>query len=119
MSGRVQRRVVAFMVVCLVLAALLLAGPGKARPRVPGPVFSAVRAEWKTRAERVEAFDVIACETGGRYNPTARNGQYLGLFQMGARERARFGHGPSARAQAHSAHAYFLVSGWGPWRACR
>jgi hypothetical protein len=116
MTGREQRRVLLFMVVCLVAGCLLLAGPAKPRPPVPGPVFKAVRANWTTRTERIQAFDVIACETGGTYNTTARNGQYLGLFQMGAAERARYGHGATAVAQARAAHRYYLdAGGWGPW----
>lgn len=93
----------------------------KARPPVPPDVFKAVRAEWHTKAERVKAFDIVACETGNRYNTTARNGQYLGLFQMGSGERARFGHGSTARAQAHAARRYYDYKlsigawGWSPW----
>ena len=65
-----------------------------------------------------EAVAVAWCES--RLNTTARNGQYLGLFQMGSRERELFGHGPSARAQAVAAHRYFIRSGrdWSPW-SCR
>ena len=69
----------------------------------------------ETREQRVEAFDVIACGTGGAYNTNARNGQYLGLFQMGAWARARFGHGQTARAQARAAYRYWRVSGWSGW----
>lgn len=62
-----------------------------------------------------QAVDVAWCES--RLRPDARNGQYLGLFQMGARERQLFGHGPSAYAQARAAHRYFVRSGrdWSPW----
>jgi hypothetical protein len=78
-------------------------------------VFKAVRHYWRARTDRVEAFNIVACETGNRYNTTARNGQYLGLFQMGSSERARFGHGSTAMAQARAAHRYFVVAGWSPW----
>ena len=47
---------------------------------------------------------MIACETGGHYNTTAKNGQFLGIFQMGTWARARYGHGRSARAQARAAY---------------
>ena len=62
-----------------------------------------------------EALRVARCESGLR--PTARNGQYLGLFQMGTSERHRFGHGRTAYRQAQAAHRYFVVSGrdWSPW----
>jgi hypothetical protein len=65
-----------------------------------------------------EAVDVAWCES--RLDTTARNGQYLGLFQMGARERSVFGHGPTAHEQAVAAHHYFVRSGrnWSPW-GCR
>lgn len=98
-----------------VIAALLIVTDGQPRPPVPGPVFKAVRTYWRTTPQRVEAFDVIACETGGAYNTNAVNGQYLGLFQMGSYARARFGHGSSAMVQARAAHRYWLVSGWSPW----
>lgn len=59
------------------------------------------------------ALRVAACESG--YNTRARNGQYLGIFQMGANERARFGHATHALGQARAARRYFNVAGWGPW----
>ena len=65
-----------------------------------------------------EAVDVALCES--RLDTNARNGQYLGLFQMGTFARARFGHGPTAWEQAVAAHKYYLYSGrtWSPW-SCR
>jgi hypothetical protein len=65
-----------------------------------------------------EAIDVAWCES--RLSTSARNGQYLGLFQMGSNERRLFGHGDSAHAQAVAAHRYFVRSGrdWSPW-SCR
>ena len=62
-----------------------------------------------------EAVAVAWCES--RLTTTARNGQYLGLFQMGSYARALFGHGPTAREQAEAAHRYFVRSGrdWSPW----
>jgi hypothetical protein len=62
-----------------------------------------------------QAINVAWCES--RLQTTARNGQYLGLFQMGAHERRLFGHGPTAHEQAVAAHKYFVVSGrdWSPW----
>lgn len=116
MTGKEQRRVVLFMVVCLIVAAALLwINDADARPPVPPDVFRAVRAEWTSTADRIKALDVIACETGDRYNTTARNGQYLGLFQMGAWARARYGHGATARSQARAAHRYWVDAGWSPW----
>ena len=62
-----------------------------------------------------QAVAVAWCES--RLTTAARNGQYLGLFQMGSQERRLFGHGPTARAQAEAAHEYFVRSGrdWSPW----
>lgn len=61
------------------------------------------------------ALRVAWCES--RLDVTARNGQYRGLFQMGSWERARFGHGRSAREQARAAYRYFVATGrdWSPW----
>jgi hypothetical protein len=65
-----------------------------------------------------EAVAVARCES--HLQTDAENGQYLGLFQMGASERRLFGHGPTARAQAIAARRYFVRSGrdWSPW-SCR
>lgn len=65
-----------------------------------------------------QAVTVARCES--RLVTTARNGQYLGLFQMGWSERRLFGHGRTAHAQARAAHRYFVRSGrdWSPW-SCR
>jgi hypothetical protein len=65
-----------------------------------------------------QAVAVAWCES--HLSTSARNGQYLGLFQMGSFERQLFGHGDSAHAQAAAAHRYFVRSGrdWSPW-SCR
>lgn len=62
-----------------------------------------------------EALQVARCESG--YSVDAQNGQYLGLFQMGASERRIFGHGETALEQARAAYRYFVGSGrdWSPW----
>lgn len=62
-----------------------------------------------------DAIAVAHCES--RLTTTARNGQYLGLFQMGSTARRTYGHGTSPYAQAKAAHAYFVASGrdWSPW----
>jgi hypothetical protein len=80
----------------------------------------AVRAIWKVFGPRYarEAVRVAYCES--RLTVSARNGQYKGLFQMGAYERGLFGHGSGAYAQARAAERYFVRSGrdWSPW-TCR
>jgi hypothetical protein len=62
-----------------------------------------------------QALAVARCESG--LSTWARNGQYLGLFQMGSNERATYGHGSTPHAQAVAAHRYFVASGrdWSPW----
>jgi hypothetical protein len=62
-----------------------------------------------------EAIQVARCES--RLQPNARNGQYLGLFQMGSYARQLYGHGSTAHDQAVAAHRYFISSGrdWSPW----
>lgn len=65
-----------------------------------------------------QAVRVARCESG--LSTTASNGQYKGLFQMGSNERATYGHGSTALAQARAAFRYFKASGydWSPW-ACK
>jgi hypothetical protein len=65
-----------------------------------------------------QALNVAWCES--RFQTNARNGQYLGLFQMGSSERRLFGHGSTAHEQSVAAHKYFVLSGrdWSPW-GCR
>jgi hypothetical protein len=67
-----------------------------------------------------QAVAVARCETGGTFSVYARNGQYLGLFQMGDYARSAYGHGWTALEQARAAHRYFVASGsdWSPWQ-CR
>lgn len=62
-----------------------------------------------------QAIRVAWCES--RLHTSARNGQYLGLFQMGSYARQLYGHGPTAHDQAIAAHRYFVSSGrdWSPW----
>jgi len=62
-----------------------------------------------------QAIAVANCEGG--FSPYAQNGQYLGTFQMGAHERAIYGHGYTIYEQAKAAYAYFVDSGsnWSPW----
>jgi hypothetical protein len=81
-----------------------------ARPTTPEAVICRIFGE-----HCKEAVAVARCES--RLQPWARNGQYLGLFQMGTSERLLFGHGGSAADQARAAFRYFVASGrdWSPW----
>ena len=78
----------------------------------PLPAIHAVFGEYGSQAVRV-----AYCETGGTFDVWARNGQYLGLFQMGSWERSMYGHGSTPLAQARAAYRYFVASGrdWSPW----
>ena len=93
---------------------LLAATPPKAQasPSV-GSIICQVFGPYCSQALRV-----ARCESG--LQTWARNGQYLGLFQMGSYARARYGHGPDAWTQARAAYRYFRDAGysWSPW-TCR
>ena len=82
-------------------------------PSTTGEIESVIRAVFGAYGDQAVA--VAMCESS--LSMTAANGQYLGLFQMGATERATYGHGDSAYEQAQAAYAYFVASGsdWGPW----
>ncbi len=99
---------------CVVAIVLVVAAPMVAQAGVKHQIRKAWGPNWRER----QAIRVAACESG--FNTRAVNGQYLGIFQMGATERATYGHGPSARKQARAAHRYFVASGrdWSPW-ACK
>jgi hypothetical protein len=88
----------------------------QARRLAKAPPRTAIRAVFGPYARQAVA--VAWCES--RLTTTARNGQYLGLFQMGSHERQLFGHGHTAHEQARAAHRYFVLSGrdWSPW-GCR
>jgi hypothetical protein len=88
----------------------------EARRRSSLPAKAAICEVFRTTC--ADATAVAWCES--RLSTTARNGQYLGLFQMGSHARRLFGHGPTAIDQAEAAHRYFLRSGrdWSPW-SCR
>lgn len=60
-----------------------------------------------------DAKEVSWCES--KYKTDARNGQYRGIFQMGATERLIYGHGLDPWSQAKAAHAYWSDEGWQPW----
>lgn len=54
-----------------------------------------------------EAIVVAGCETGQTYSVWAENGQYKGLFQLGKKERERWGHGNNPWAQAAAAYRMY------------
>ena len=54
-----------------------------------------------------QAVAVSGCETGYTYSIWSKNGQYLGLFQMGTKERERWGFGNDPWEQALNAFKMF------------
>jgi hypothetical protein len=79
----------------------------------PSGAINYVFGSYATQADHV-----ASCESG--HSIFARNGQYLGLFQMGSSERTRYALGRyrTALDQARAAWRYFVASGyrWGPWQ---
>lgn len=84
----------------------------RARSSMCGPE-AAIRRVFGAYAS--QALTVAWCES--RFDVYARNGQYLGLFQMGDYARGRYGHSWTALGQSRSAFAYFMDAGadWSPW----
>ena len=77
-----------------------------------------------TCQDGIEARSVVICESRAYWYRGvphfAHNGQYLGMFQMGRRERRKYGHGPDPWRQARAAFRYYVDSGrtWIRW-ACK
>lgn len=82
---------------------------------IPPGVNRAINRTFTNDRHADEAKRVSLCESGWR--TTAVNGQYRGLFQMGASERATYGESDTALGQTQAAHRYFRAVGhsWGPW----
>jgi hypothetical protein len=93
-------------------------GMGSVGKRYPGTaprLEEWIAATWPVELVD-EAISVAWCESTGK--PTASNGQYRGLFQMGRREWARYGNGKSAYdpiANSKGAYLLYLDRGWRPW----
>lgn len=75
----------------------------------------AVEYAFNRVGQGAKAVDVARCETGGTFWVGAANGQYAGLMQMGASERAACGHGATALKQAFAALCWWRRAGWGAW----
>ena len=103
-----------FALFCAIVIALAL--PALAPASFPAPVAVRRAVQVWPRSQRSAALAVAYCES--RFQTGARNGQYLGLWQLGTRERRLYGYGRTALAQARSAHRLWLARGWRPW-ACR
>lgn len=93
--------------------------PGPAPEPEPAPPIDLAKLPVEEMIRHVfgpdgeKAVEVARCESTMRTH--AKRGQFLGLFQMGANERADYGHGPDALAQVKAAFALFQARGWQPW----
>jgi hypothetical protein len=83
--------------------------------RQPPPAVRRAVQVWP-KAQRGTALAVAWCES--RFETWARNGQYWGIWQLGKHERAKYGYGPTALAQARGAVRLWRARGWEPW-SCR
>ena len=118
-GGTILRKNVALFVVSVIVAFTTVpTGEAGSSRYTYAQIKRAVCTVFGPRCE--EAMGVVACETGETYDVWAGYGkhQYLGLFQMGERERARYGHAWNPWAQARAAYRYFVASGsdWSPWQ---
>ncbi|MBW3590502.1 MAG: hypothetical protein KY393_01400 [Actinobacteria bacterium] len=77
----------------------------------PATTEELIRDVFKEAGEK--AVQVARCESELRTD--AQSGQFLGLFQMGANERARYGHGQDALVQVQAAYQLYRDRGWQPW----
>lgn len=100
--------------VLVVVAAVTLTGCDS----VPNVIRWAFAERGATPTQQQEAVDVAWCES--RHVPTARNGQYRGLFQMGNYHNHRPGmQNPYGVLENSIAAAdLWAEQGWRPW-ACR
>lgn len=85
-------------------------------------IIEYVFCEGKPPCELGNEAVIVSSEESGGFHwyrgdcENAANGQYLGCFQMGTRERALYGHGPGKWAQARSALKYYKVGKpWSHW----
>lgn len=100
--------------ILLALVVLVLAAPATAGAPSSSANERVIRAVFGPRYDD-QAVAVARCESG--LSVWARNGQYLGLFQMGSWERRTYGHAWNAWEQSRAALRYFRASGrdWSPW----
>jgi len=106
-----------------IIALSLLAGPVAAMDYVRNPypgkgaplMENAVESAWPVSLHRA-AKNVAWCESTGK--STAKNGQYVGIFQMGRREWKAYGSGDPYNAYDNAQAAYNLYQdrGWRPWQ---
>lgn len=107
------------LAIAIFVSALTFIKPVQARTETQ-TVKYAINLYWcgkikKTCTAGKKALSVAWCES--RFNMWARNGQYLGIFQMGTLERRIYGHAWNIWIQVKAAHKYYKDAGWRPW-AC-
>lgn len=103
------------VLVAALLAATTAAGCVPPAPE-KSPAETAIEKAFSQHGETVvtEAKRVAWCES--RWQPDVRNGQYLGLFQLGAYHWWRFD-GPwyDPEVNAAAAQSLYTEQGWTPW----
>lgn len=119
-----RRRLGIAVLLCIIGVTLGLArdahGMRRVRQPYPGPGASptleqAIALTWPD-ALHAQALNVGWCESRGK--PTATNGRYRGLFQIGPREWAKYGDGNNIFDPVDNAAAafrYYTDAGWKPW----
>jgi hypothetical protein len=108
-----MRRALCILTIGVALGVAL--NPLTGKPATPG-VAKAIRKVWG--ADSARALKVAWCES--HWYVWAKNGEHLGVFQMGSYERRTFGGGYGYWAQIRAAHRYYIaVGGWSPWYASR
>jgi hypothetical protein len=103
--------------ICIIMLALAIPVARAEARLTPAQVAnrSAIIKVWGRAGRASIGLKIAWCES--HWYTTAKNGSHLGLFQMGASERRKFGHGPSPFTQARAALSYYWVSGLSPWYA--
>lgn len=79
------------------------------------PSLTGIRAEIARWWPGDDAKVLCLVDEESDFNPNARNGIYLGLFQMDGDFRATYGYGPSVKEQTLAAWRGFQARGWQPW----
>jgi hypothetical protein len=119
--------ILALIVGLLITPREAAASPAFCRTPATHTPYQAIACVWPERS-RAKARSVAECESTasaptriararglGRW---AANGQYVGVFQMGRRERQAHGwyvRGASAYTQVRSALSLYRDRGWSPW----
>ena len=111
------RKIVVLSVLCALLAGLLAACGPQEPPPPKSAAEHAIEVHFSPYGWDVveQAKRVAWCESG--WNPSATNGQYLGLFQMGSYHYWRFegNRWDDPYVNARAAGGLYREQGWRPW----